>query len=111
MSKHFAVIKNNLVEAVIIAEEATVVGFFYEDADSIVEVTEATGPASAGFEYRKNKFICYQPYASWTFDEKKWEWKAPTAKPAFEEGKYSYWDEDTTSWIVELIPADVQTAE
>ena len=54
--------------------------------------------AGIGFDYDQSKdaFISQQPYPSWTLNEDDCRWYAPKEYP--DDGKFYYWDEDTTSW-------------
>ena len=54
--------------------------------------------AGVGYTYDEGRdaFIAPKPYASWTLDETKAQWKAPVDYPT-DEGKYT-WNEATTSW-------------
>jgi hypothetical protein len=54
--------------------------------------------AGVGYTYDEGRdaFIAPKPYASWTLDETKAQWKAPVDMPT-DDKRYS-WDEDTTSW-------------
>lgn len=95
----YSVIENGIVKNRIIADDAQVIGLLIPDAELVVEETEATGVAFIGGEYRKtkNKFVPFQVYPSWIWNEKKFAWVAPTAEPI--EGGPFYWDEETLSWI------------
>jgi hypothetical protein len=48
------------------------------------------------YNAKKDRFEPAKPYASWTWNEIQYAWKAPTARP--ETGDYT-WDEETTSWV------------
>lgn len=95
----FAVIENNLVVNRIVADSIEVIGLILPDAELVIEETETTGSGYIGAEYRsaKNKFVPMQPYQSWTWNERKFTWVAPSAEPA--DGGPFYWDEETLSWI------------
>lgn len=55
--------------------------------------------AGPGFEYDETRdaFIPPKMFASWVLDEETCNWVAPVAIP--NDGKFYYWDEDTTSWV------------
>ena len=55
--------------------------------------------ATPGDDYLEGSqsFKSPSPYASWTFNEEKWEWEAPVSRPT---GPEVYnWDEASQSWI------------
>ena len=57
--------------------------------------------AGIGYVYNasKNKFLCPQPYASWSLDGSD-DWKAPVTYPAGDQSAYSItWDEDNRRWL------------
>ena len=57
--------------------------------------------AGIGFVYNasKNKFLCPQPYASWSLDGSD-DWQAPVTFPAGDQSAYSIrWDEDNRRWL------------
>ena len=57
--------------------------------------------AGKGYTYDsvKDKFICPQPFTSWSLDEND-DWQAPTPYPEDDESLRKYdWDEDTVSWV------------
>jgi hypothetical protein len=56
--------------------------------------------AGLGFTYdsARDAFIPPQPYPSWTLNEKTCLWDALVSRP--DDGKIYYWDEATTSWVV-----------
>jgi hypothetical protein len=57
--------------------------------------------AGIGYVYNasKNKFLCPQPYASWSLDGSD-DWKAPVTYPAGDQSAYSIsWDEDNLRWL------------
>lgn len=104
MEKIYAVIKNSVVENTVIADEAKIVELFHPKADAVIEVTEATSPASIGFSYKNGKFIPPSPFKSWTLNENTGLWDAPTPRPKLEPGQYCDWDEEALSWTVADIP-------
>ena len=57
--------------------------------------------AGKGYVYdsSKNKFLCPQPYDSWSLDGSD-DWQAPVTYPSGDQGAYRIsWDEDNTRWI------------
>jgi hypothetical protein len=54
--------------------------------------------AGLGYIYDATNDVFYapQPYPSWTLNEAKWQWEAPTPKPA-EEKAYK-WNEVAKTW-------------
>ena len=56
--------------------------------------------AGIGFTYdaTRDAFIPPQPFPSWILNEDTCQWGAPVAIPA--DGQRYYWDEATTSWVV-----------
>jgi hypothetical protein len=57
--------------------------------------------AGVGYTYdaTRDAFIPPQPFPSWTLNESTCLWDAPTPMPT--DGKFYYWDEPTTSWVVQ----------
>ena len=49
------------------------------------------------FDAAKNKFICPQPYASWSLDGND-DWQAPVTYPTDTTDKNISWDEDGQKW-------------
>ena len=92
---NFAVIENNIVTNVIVAESKSIAEEL--TGKSCIESTE-DNLAAIGEPYDVNlkKFLKPQPFSSWSLDSKG-EWQAPKAKPS-NQNNY-YWDEETTSWI------------
>jgi hypothetical protein len=63
--------------------------------------------AGKGFTYdeAKDKFICPQPYSSWSLDEND-DWQAPVARPTNQgddedNRKIAQWDDVNQQWIAE----------
>ena len=57
--------------------------------------------AGIGYVYdsSKNKFLCPQPYASWSLDGSD-DWQAPVTYPAGDQSAYRIdWDEDNLRWV------------
>jgi hypothetical protein len=63
--------------------------------------------AGIGYSYDEtlDAFIPPKPYASWLLNEETCNWNAPVEMPV-EEGKFFTWDEDTTSWVEIVLPAE-----
>jgi len=58
--------------------------------------------ASISYTYdaTRDAFIPPQPFPSWTLNEDTCLWDAPTPMPT--DGQLYYWDEATTSWVVNV---------
>jgi hypothetical protein len=58
--------------------------------------------AGIGYTYdaTRDAFIPPQPYPSWVLNESTCLWDAPTPMPV--DGQRYYWDEATTSWVVNV---------
>ena len=58
--------------------------------------------AAIGSTYDEDRdaFIYKQPFPSWTINEATCRWEAPVAHP--KDGKYYEWNEETTSWELDL---------
>lgn len=108
--KEFAVIEKGIVVNIAVAESIQIMGVVLPDAELVVEITDATGIAYIGAEYRatKKKFVPIKPAASWSFDEKAFEWVAP--KPYPSDNKNYYWDEESLSWV-EIVVTDLDAVE
>ena len=63
--------------------------------------------AGIGYTYDESRdaFIPPKPFSSWVLDEGSCVWESPTPPPQTESNEYSYWDESTTSWIVNVLPS------
>lgn len=63
--------------------------------------------AGIGYTYDESRdaFIPPKPFPSWSLNEDKCIWEAPTPPPQTESNEYSFWDESTVSWIVNVIPS------
>ncbi len=57
------------------------------------------------FDATLDAFIPPKPFASWTLNEDTCNWNAPVAMPV-EEGKFFVWNEETTSWVEFVPPAE-----
>jgi hypothetical protein len=58
--------------------------------------------AGIGYTYdaTRDAFIPPQPFPSWTLNEDTCLWDSPTPMPT--DGQRYYWDEATTSWVVNV---------
>ena len=63
--------------------------------------------AGIGYSYDEtlDAFIPPKPFASWLLNEETCNWNAPVEMPV-EEGKFFVWNEDTTSWVEFVPPAE-----
>lgn len=63
--------------------------------------------AGIGYTYDESRdaFIPPKPFPSWILNEAACVWESPTPPPQTESNEYSYWDESTTSWIINVIPS------
>ena len=86
--KTFALIENNLVTNVSIANDNW-------KKENWIDCKNKT--VGIGYTYNADAdvFIAPQPYLSWTLDSN-FNWQAPTPRP---EGMYWYWDEASLAWI------------
>lgn len=107
---HFAKVNNEIVIAVIVAEQDYINSL--EDKDSYIQTSYNTRAgihelggiplrknyAGVGFTYdpERDAFIPPQPYASWTLDEETCLWVPPIPYP-IDNNKYT-WNEDTQAW-------------
>jgi hypothetical protein len=59
--------------------------------------------AGVGFRYdtELDAFIPPQPYSSWVLVTETCQWEPPTPMP--DDGNNYHWDEDTQTWIMEII--------
>ena len=86
--KNFALLdKNNKVLNVSIADNTW-------ELEGWVEYTNEN-PACIGGDYVDGYFYAVQPFPSWTRNSG--QWVAPS--PAPDNSPYTYWDENTLSWI------------
>ena len=117
---HFAKVKNNIVERVIVAEQEFIDTLPDEAGVSWIQTSYNTSQgihydpetgkeddkpplrgnfAGEGFIYDPalDVFAPPKPYPSWTFNADTLEWSAPVTPPS-EDGKLYLWNEDTKSW-------------
>jgi len=120
---HFAKVKNNIVQRVIVAEQEFIdsyvdgeVGVWiqtsYNTHGGVHYIANSNPPtpsedqskalrknyAGVGWTYDSIKDVFYepQPYPSWTLNETSCLWEAPTAKP--DDEKNYNWNEETKTW-------------
>lgn len=120
---HFALIKNNIVEQVIVIDNASLINTEGNEQEALGVAfchslfgtddtwmqTSYNGNlrknfASIGYTYdlARDAFIAPQPYASWVLNETTCRWEAPTPYP--DDGNVYSWDESTTSWVQVEVP-------
>jgi hypothetical protein len=119
---HFAKVENGVVTQVIVIEQDVLNLGHWGDPSLWVQTsyntiggvhTQGGAPlrknyAGIGYTYdaTRDAFIPPKPFASWLLNEDTCLWDAPTPMPV-EEGKLFKWDEETTSWVVALVAAEV----
>ena len=120
---HFALIKNNIVQQVVVIgnadltnsegneQEALGVAFCHAlfGADGTWIQTSYNGNIRKNFagightyDLTRDAFIAPKPYASWVLNESTCQWEAPTPYPD-DDNDYE-WDESTTSWVKVEVP-------
>lgn len=120
---HFALIKNNLVEKVIVVSNADLTNSEGNEQEALGVAfchslfgTEGTWmQTSYNANIRKNfagvgntydvardAFIAPQPFVSWVLNETTCQWNAPIPYP--DDGNGYLWDESTTSWVKVEVP-------
>ena len=71
-----------------------------ENGGTWVQSSKSIGRLGAGigFTYipELNGFQPPEPFASWSFNEDKWQWEPPVPMPA--DNKTYVWNEETISW-------------
>jgi len=115
---HFAKIKDNIVETIIVVnnediidenneeQEALGIAFIhnlYNDNTTVWVQTSYNSNfrknyAGIGYTYDETRdaFYAPQPYPSWTLNETTCQWEAPTPYPD-DDGRYT-WNEETLTW-------------
>ena len=116
---HFAEVKDNIVQRVIVAEQdfinSNVVGDSFNwiqtsyntrggvhyapnsnEPDSGIALRKNYAGIGHTYDKIKDAFYAPQPYPSWLLDDDTCQWKAPVPMP--DDGKIYDWDESTTSW-------------
>ena len=115
---HFALIKDNNVQQVIVVSNADLtdsdgneqeslgIAFCHSlfGADGTWMQTSYNGNIRKNFagtestyDSTRDAFIAPKPYASWVLNEATCRWEAPTPYP--DDGNSYEWDESTTSWV------------
>ena len=110
---HFAKVENGLVTQVIVAEAEffdtfvdTSPGIWVQTSYNTYANQHRLGGtplrgnyAGKGFIYDKENDVFYapKPFPSWTLNQSKWIWEAPTPYPNDE--KVYKWDETTLAWV------------
>lgn len=84
----------------------TIVNVIFADDDFIstlndnfiyIKYNEAMkGLPEIGGKYENGNFYFKQPFASWSWDEEKWDWMPPVEYP--EDEKAYIWNEENISW-------------
>lgn len=119
---HFAKVRGNIVEEILVAEQEFVDsipqeegirwiqtsyntrgGIHYQPDSNVPSETQnkalRKNYAGIGFTYddQRDAFIPPQPYPSWVIDEFSCLWNAPVPYP--DDGKTYTWSETTLSWV------------
>lgn len=107
---HFAQVKNNIVQQVIVAEQDFINTL--PDKEDWIQTSYNTyqnshpegrplrgNYAGIGYHYDTTHDVFYepQPYPSWVLNTSIWTWEAPIPYPT--DGQPYYWDESQQSWI------------
>lgn len=90
MTKQFALIENNVVVNIIIADDE----FISHQSGTWIEYNDSR-PAYVGTELVDGVLVAPKPFPSWNLDSN-YNWQAPIVKP---EGNF-VWNEETQSWVV-----------
>tara|TARA_R100000664_G_scaffold2324_1_gene5893 strand:- start:445 stop:813 length:369 start_codon:yes stop_codon:yes gene_type:complete len=116
---HFAKVRNNIVEAVIVADQNFIDSLPSESGVTWVQTSYNTrggvhyapnsNTADGGVALRKNyagigdtydsvrdAFYAPKPYPSWILNETSCFWEAPVAHP--NDGKLYHWNESNLAW-------------
>jgi hypothetical protein len=96
---NFAVIKNEVVENVIVAEALIIAQSLLPDY-LVVEIEPNNLVAGVGSRYADGKFIPPQPFLSWTLNASTNQWEPPVERPEIEENQMALWNEDSLSWEI-----------
>ena len=120
---HFALIKNNIVQQVIVVSNVDLKNSEGDEQESLgvafchslFGTHETWVQTSYNGNIRKNfagightydltrdAFIAPKPYASWVLNEDTCRWEAPTPYP--DDDNTYVWDESTTSWVKVEVP-------
>jgi hypothetical protein len=93
--KNFALIKDEIVSDIFVADELFVLEKMFPD-HQVVEATEETGDAYIGGTFEDGKFVTPKPFASWVKNTEGTSWVPPVAYPS--DGKIYSWNEEDVSW-------------
>ena len=120
---HFALIKNNIVQQVVIIDNDKLINTEGNEQEALGVIscqslfgkdgtwmqTSYNGNirknfAGIGYTYdlARDAFIAPKPYASWVLNESTCRWDAPTPYP--DDGNVYTWDESTISWVKVEVP-------
>jgi hypothetical protein len=122
---HFAQVKDNIVQQVIVAEQ-DFIDMLTDSTDWIKTSYNTRGNvhydpntcqpdggtplnynyAGIGYNWDGVGFYSPQPFPSWTLDKTTYLWNAPVSYPT--DGKVYNWDESSQTWI-EFIPPESPT--
>jgi hypothetical protein len=125
---HFAKVENGVVTQVIVADQGFIDTGAVGDPNSWVQTSYNTrgnvhygqdgqpddgqalrgNYAGIGYLYDNANDVFYpsSPFPSWLISAgTNWTWTAPVAQPEAIEGKFWAWNEETTSWVSNDIPA------
>tara|TARA_B100001559_G_C16479268_1_gene612901 strand:- start:382 stop:753 length:372 start_codon:yes stop_codon:yes gene_type:complete len=115
---HFALIKNNIVQQVVIIDNDKLINTEGNEQEALGVTcchslfgTDSTwiqtsyndnirkNFAGIGYTYdlTRDAFIAPKPHASWVLNESTCRWEAPTPYP--DDGNAYTWNESTTSWV------------
>lgn len=105
----FAVINNDLVEHVVVADEVFPVQAMFSDYSTIIEVEDSHALVSVGDTFFEGSLIGPKPHDSWSpaVVDGTPQWTPPVAKPETSESEIAIWDEDSTSWkVIPKMPSE-----
>lgn len=90
---NFAVVENNIVTNVIIADSLE--SAEYASGKTCIEYTD-TFPAGIGWTWDGSRFIYPKPHNGWILNAN-FEWEPPFEYP--KDGKKYKWDDDLINWV------------
>jgi len=76
-----------------------------------VPYTQGDINVTIGAKWDGTKFIPVQPFPSWTYDVSTNSWIAPVSKPNDPTSGFYYWDEETKSWKLTVLPEPITGSE
>jgi len=105
MTIRVALVKDNKVENVIVAENLELIRPLFP-LDKLVEQTEETFLAWIGARWNGTRFESPKKFDSWTWDEDSFDYLAPSKKP---KGEY-FWNESVMEWrpISEMVLSPIE---